>query len=304
MRSLRAGGILVLLYMAYVVLFLAGAAALGPEIAPDALTPAEQSASLGMTLVVAAIDLAIMGVWVARARFGGWRLWAVTSLVMYGVKTFSSNLETWYFVDAAHVPPEMLPSLFAMTLPLCVIWPALLVWGLGPRGDTPGRPVTIAPAALAVRVAVAGVVLYPIFFFVAGYWIAWQNPAVRAYYGGAAVPLPILRHLAETFAGDPFLLPFEMIRGLLWVAIGWPVLRWSRGPWWAGALLFATMMALVQNDLHLLPNPLMPPEVRWWHFIETTSSNFLFAWCAAALIEQGYRAIAPARSAPRVESAP
>ena len=23
----------------------------------------------------------------ARARFGGWRLWAVTSLVMYGVKT-------------------------------------------------------------------------------------------------------------------------------------------------------------------------------------------------------------------------
>ncbi len=290
MRFLRRVGTLALLYVAYVVLFLGGAAALGPTIDPDTLSPAEQSASLGMTLLVAAIDLAIMGVWVARARFGGWRLWAVTALVMYGVKTFSSNLETWYFVDAAHVPPEMLPSLFAMTLPLCVIWPALLVWGLGPREDTPGRPAPVSTAGLVARVSVAGAVLYPIFFFVAGYWIAWQSPAVRAYYGGPAEALPMFRHLAETFSADPVLLPFEMLRGLLWVAIGWPVMRWPRGPWWVGALLFATMMALVQNDLHLLPNPLMPAEVRWWHFIETTSSNFVFALCAAALIEHGYRA--------------
>ncbi|MDP2314036.1 MAG: hypothetical protein Q8P41_14130 [Pseudomonadota bacterium] len=70
-------------------------------------------------------------------------------------------------------------------------------------------------------------------------------------------------------------------------------MRGTRGPWWIGALLFATMMALVQNDVHLLPNPLMPAEVRWWHFIETASSNFLFAGCAATLVERVYRGVRP-----------
>jgi hypothetical protein len=29
--------------------------------------------------------------------------------------------------------------------------------------------------------------------------------------------------------------------------------------------------------VHLIPNPLMPPSVQWSHFIETASSNFIYA---------------------------
>lgn len=289
MRTSRHGplaaiGLALAAWMAYLVLFLGGTALLGPAIDRAAMSPADQAASGKMALVVAAIDLAIVGIWVSRSRLRGWRLWLVTAAVTYGVKTFSSQLETWYFVKTSFVPPEMLPHLFAMTLPLCVIWPALLVLAFGPEKSEAPPPLGHAPASLAARIATAGCVLYPAVFFLAGYWIAWRQPAVRAYYGGPEVPLGMVAHYAAMLGEDPLVLPFEMARGLLWVAMAWPVLRYTRGPWWAGGLLFATMMALVQNDLHLLPNPLMPSEVRFWHFVETSSSNFVFALATAALL--------------------
>jgi hypothetical protein len=203
---------------------------------------------------------------------------------MYGVKTFSSQLETWWFVQDSFVIPAMLPHLFAMTLPLCVGWTGLVVWALGPRESL--VPALI-PGVSWPRVLAAGALLYPVLFFGFGYGVAWQNPAVRAYYGGPAEPLPVVEHFAALFAHDPLVLPFEMARGLLWVALGWGVWRGTPGPWWVGALLYAAMMALIQNDLHLLPNPLMPAEVRLWHFVETSSSNFLFALGAAALTRAG-----------------
>ena len=226
---------------------------------------------------IAAIDLALVGAWVARARVGGWRLWLVVAAVLYGVKTFSSQLEAWYFIDSARLPPEMVPKLFVMTLPLCVAWPGLVVLALGPRATEPPTPLRRGPADLTARVLVAGALLYPLVFFGFGYFVAWQSPTLRAYYGGPATALPPVEHFVALLSTEPLLLPFEAARGLLWVAMGWGVLRTTRGPWWVGTLLFATILALVQNDVHLLPNPLMPDEVRRWHFVETAPSNFLFA---------------------------
>jgi len=35
---------------------------------------------------------------------------------------------------------------------------------------------------------------------------------------------------------------------------------------------------VVMNSQLLLPNPLMPQEVRMVHLLETATSNFLFGW--------------------------
>lgn len=285
MHFLRRVFVLLGLWTAYLALFLGGTALLGPAVDPAALTPEEQASSGLFTLVVAAVDLAIFGFWARASRLSGWRLWLLGALVLYGVKTFSSQLETWYFITSAHVPPEMLPRLFMMTLPLCVIWPGLVARGLGPGGTPePAPPLGYSRSSLALRVLVAGALLYPALFFLFGYQVAWTNAAVRAYYEGPAEALPLLAHLGQMFRQDPLVLPFEMARGLLWVGIGWLVWRTTRGPWWVGGLLYALMMAIVQNDLHLLPNPLMPAEVRMVHFVETASSNFLFAILAAAML--------------------
>lgn len=265
------------------MLFLGGAAALGPDTAAPP-SPAGQANALPLIAIVAALDTALLAAWLARARDRGWRLWLQAFVVLYGVKAFSSQLETWWFVKATHVPPEMLPSLFLMTLPLAIGWSGLAAWAVPPRDAAPAEAPARSGADLAARVAVAGAVVYPALFFLAGYFVAWQSPAVRAYYEGPATPAPFFAHLAAMFAADPLVLGFEMARGVLWVAIGWPVLRRTRGPWWVGGLLFAAILAVVQNDLHLLANPLMPREVRLWHLAETAPSNFLFAVVTAALI--------------------
>lgn len=290
MRVLRPLLVLVGLWLAYLVLFLGGTAVLGPTVDPASLTPAEQSAAGRGALLMAALDLAIVGTWIHRSRTPrGLGLWAMAAGLLYGVKTFSSQLEVWYFVQTSHVPPDMLPRLFVMTLPLCLVWPALAVWGLGPRVATPA-PAAPSGRALLARVLIAGALVYPVLFFTFGYGVAWRVPEVRAYYGGPETPLPFLTHMGALFASDPGVIPFEMARGLLWIALGWPVLRGTRGPWWVGTALYAAMLALVQNDVHLLPNPLMPPVVRYWHFIETASSNAIFAGVAGFLVARPARA--------------
>lgn len=281
------------LVFAYLALFLGGVSLLGPTVDASAMTPDEQQLSLPMIAVVAMFDLAVIGAWVERARFGGWRLWVAAAVVMYGVKTFSSTLEAWYFVPFTQLPTSMLPGMFMMTIPVCLVWTGLVVWALGPRDSM--TPALRLLETSWWRVVAAGTLLYPALFFGFGYYVAWQNPGVRAYYGGPDVPLPILTHFARMFAADPLVLPFEMLRGMLWVALGWPVIRGTRGPWWMGGLLYAAIMALVQNDVHLIPNPVMPAEVRFWHFIETASSNFVFAFGTAALFAP--RALASARPA-------
>jgi hypothetical protein len=45
------------------------------------------------------------------------------------------------------------------------------------------------------------------------------------------------------------------------------------------AVLFAVMTSQL-----LLPNPLMPDEVRMVHLVETATSNFLFGWLVVLIL--------------------
>jgi hypothetical protein len=80
----------------------------------------------------------------------------------------------------------------------------------------------------AALIALAYLVLY----WGAGYFIAWQNPELRAFYGRPGPALPFLAHAAETLRTDPLLLPFQVLRSWLWVLCTLPVIFGSRlGPW-------------------------------------------------------------------------
>lgn len=78
-------------------------------------------------------------------------------------------------------------------------------------------------------------------------------------------------------ATTPLTFVFEFFRGALWIALAAPVIRTTRGKVWEAGLIIVLLFALVQNDVHLVPNPLMPYSVALSHFIETASSNLIFA---------------------------
>jgi hypothetical protein len=58
-----------------------------------------------------------------------------------------------------------------------------------------------------------------------------------------------------------------------------------KGQWWESGLAVALLFAAVNSQL-LLPNPLMPYEVRMAHLLETATSNFLFGWLIVIVLRK------------------
>lgn len=272
-RALSLAGRGAALVVLYVVLFSAGTALFPVDVPSDGVDPA--AALLGV-LGGAVLDTALLGAWAARTRLRGLRRWAALSLAFYGVKTLSSQLEALWFMP--NVTAGMAPALFGMTLPLALLFPAAVAWAFGRRGPAEA-PVWRAPAIPLSRAilgwTVLSAVVYPALFWSAGYFVAFQSPAVREFYGGLRGD-GFFAHLGAVFAADPLVVPFEALRGLLWILFVLPLLRTSAGRWWVDALLVGLTLALVQNDVHLIPNPLMSPEIRLYHFVETASSNLVW----------------------------
>jgi hypothetical protein len=140
-------------------------------------------------------------------------------------------------------------------------------------------PPDVAPMPLKESLWKLGViyVAYLVLYYTAGYFIAWQNPELRAFYGSPGEALPFLQQMWHVFTTDPWLTPYQLLRTLIWVAGGLLVIRSSRLSFWPTALVVALMFSVPQNIAHLMPNPLIPlNSVRISHLIETASSTFVF----------------------------
>jgi hypothetical protein len=75
-----------------------------------------------------------------------------------------------------------------------------------------------------------------------------------------------------------------VLRALLWTAFALPVLALLRGQRWYAMVLIGLLFALPMNIFHILPSPLMEPSVRLSHFVETSTSNFIFGLIVAGLL--------------------
>jgi hypothetical protein len=263
------------------VLFATGTALTG--VAAGA-SPRDAGGRVLALLTTCLVDTLLLSVFIIRSRLTGLRLVLATAVVYYGVKTFMTQVEVAYFMT--NVTRDLLPRLFAMTLPTAVIFPPVATLLFGKlRGRALPQPDAGPEASLgewAWKAALIGAVVYPVLFFGFGYFVAWRNPDVRAFYGGTD-NASVIVYYAGTFARDPFLYPFEVLRGLLWFALALPVVRTLKGRPWQIALLLALLFALTENGQLLMPNSLMPASVRFSHFIETASENFILGWAIVGL---------------------
>lgn len=93
----------------------------------------------------------------------------------------------------------------------------------------------------------------------------------------------------EYYAGlqlPAWILPFQMVRGMIWTVLALPVIRMMKGDWWEAGLAVALLFSVLMGSLLLLPNPYMPDAVRLAHFVEVSSSNFLFGWIVVWLLHR------------------
>jgi len=251
------------------------------------LTPEEMSSAGSALFLVSAINALVLSYPILRSRWHGLKLIGVVFLVQFGVETFLTQIESLYFNQALQITASEMIGLVAAGAVRALIFAPLAVWFLG-RMKRPGKPEEKAPA-LQVPAWIwrfAGLtVLYPIVYFLFGYYVAWQWEETRLFYSGTTEILPLLTHFRGEFTSDPYFIPFQLVRGALWTALAMLIVNMMKGKRWESALAVALIFAgLLSSGVGLFPNPFMPPMVRQSHFYEILSSMLLFGGVAGWIL--------------------
>lgn len=243
------------------------------------MTPEEASWAGVALVLVSMINALVLAYPIFRSRWHGLKLIGAVFLVQFGVETFLTQIESLYFNQALQIEASEMIGLVSAGAVRALIFAPLAVWFLG-RMKGPGKPEEKMPA-LQVSAWVwrfAGLtILYPIVYFLFGYYVAWQWDETRLFYSGTRDILPLATHFRGAFASDPYFVPFQLMRGALWTAFAMLIVNMMNAKRWESALAVALIFAgLLSSGIGFFPNPYMPPMVRQSHFYELMSSMLLF----------------------------
>lgn len=164
-----------------------------------------------------------------------------------------------------------------------------------PRRARLGGPSAASRLALIV---IAFVVLYMFF----GYYVAWQSPAVRRYYGGQQYP-SFYASLKANWSYRSFIYPFQVFRALRYIACLYPLIRMLRVAQWEMALAMAFFLSVWTTAL-LLPNSMMPAGVAQTHLWETLGFSLVFGALAGWLLTPPHLAVRASAPPPPDEAVP
>ncbi len=235
-------------------------------------------------LGVNAMHAILLAVLASQSRLRGWALGATLAVVLWGIGSFMSLIEAVVFNNDLHMSQCVLLSaagsaVFSDVLAGIAI---ALLWR--------GKNAEPAPAVrgLVWKFPLIGV-FYVVCYFTAGALIAWQSPAVRAYYA----------HVQQI--SFPFLVGVQIARGIGWGLLILLLVRALNGSLWQKAFLAGLALVVFMVPQLLFPNPIMPWPVRSQHMIEITTSNFIFGLLSVLLLLAG---AAKASFQPNAETAP
>ena len=257
-----------------------------------------------LLFVVTATDALILNLVITQSRWRGWPLILGLTFAFYGIQTVVGQIEAVVFLTplgerwgAGSVPVLTMPldfilSQFYIGAALAVVGVplAVLLFGKVRRGRE-RSPVKLdhgADVSQWIWKLGAVIVLYELLYFGFGYYVAWKNPAVLAFYQGTD-PGSFLAQMRNVATQTPTLIPFQAFRALLWTVFALPVISMVRHRAWLGAFITGLLLSLPMNVPHIVPNPYMPPAVRTVHFIETASSTFIFGVAMFWLLHRSHR---------------
>ena len=239
------------------------------------------SPPLGLVLGIFFFQVLALSIPVLWSRWTGWRLSAALFVVYFGTVTVVTQIESLIYLDDK-MPGDLVAGLFAMGFFVAAAFSPICVLVLGRWRAAPGSEVVAQPALnlgrYGWRIAISGLVFLGLYYLF-GYYIAWQDPELRAYYGGTD-PGSFLAQMRGVIRSTPWMIPAQFARGLMYVGLGILVMRAMRDSRWHAGLAIAMLFAAPALYL-LMPNPVMPDFPRMTHLVETLPYQFLFGWFLA-----------------------
>ncbi len=269
-------------------------------------TPEEQNLAMGGIVIINLVNVLLLAYVVRLSRWSGLALIGGLTISYYGINTFVGQIEALAFLTdlgeligsgsepLIPMPIDFIGAMFIIGIPLAVIGVPLVVllFGRGRKGAV-NKPRLAPPMDVrqwAWKLA-AVIVVYELLYFGFGYYVAWNSEPLVAFYQGTD-PGNFPAMLWQNAVNTPLIYLWQALRALLWVAFALPVIMMVRDRGWKGALALGLLLALPMNLPHLIPNPYMPPAVRLAHFVETTSSNFLFGLFLFWLLHRAHPSVA------------
>jgi hypothetical protein len=257
------GRILALTIIGLIVTILASAITPKPEIVRAAQNSAEANTML-LLLVDRLVVALIFAFILENTMVRGWKLAGLMFWAVFGITTFMMQIETIIFDSAfpgLSVPDVLLLVLTAFVGTVLYIPLAMLVMGKWKDANQELRPLFKKDYLPAIALVA---VIYPIFYFLFGYFVAWQSAAVREFYANSSIT-----------TAQPLLTIIQVVRGALWALVALPLLVMFEKRWQT-IVAIAISFSLLPSIALILPNPLMPASVAHAHLIEIASSMLLF----------------------------
>ena len=227
-------------------------------------------------LIVAFLDTAVLSYLILYSHWKGWKQVFGVFVLFYGVMTLMSQIETVVFLSFLQeiVSREEIPQLFIEGLIISGIYsPAAVFLFEKIRKDREKetlKKISFSPVGLVWKLILTGVI-YMFIYILFGAFVfkPLAGEAFARFYGNSQLPV--------------WIIPFQIIRGMIWgflaVLVLLMIVQWKRA-----RLVTALLFSIIMGTLLLVPNPYMPEVIRLSHFVEVTSSNFLFGWLAVTIL--------------------
>jgi hypothetical protein len=259
-----------------------------PPEAPANQTRSQRPDNLLYPFLIFSVSVGVVLAYlILRSSWHGWRLIGAIFVGMYGISTVATQVETLFFLSDK-LPHEMIRAIFLQGAITAALFAPLAVLLLGKwRTSSPARTTSSSchwhASSIATGLAVI-VVAFVFLYMLFGYYVAWQSPAVRQYYGGPEQP-SFFAALKVNWMRNPWIYALQVFRALLYAACMYPLIRMLRVARWETALAMALFLS-VWTTILLLPNPLMPPDVASAHFRETLGFSIVFGSIAGWLLSK------------------
>jgi hypothetical protein len=226
---------------------------------------------------VCLLQTAVMSYPIIQSKWSGLKLIIASFLLFFGVATFLTQIETIVFLSLLKnvVPVEEIQKFFIQGFAIALLFSvsAVIIYGkVKDSGKMEGRLGYILNVNFLARFLGIGTI-YLLVYILFGMFVAMPigGEVFEEYYSGLQLPA--------------WILPFQIVRGLIWASLAFLILAMMECSWREKALAVALVFSVLPSSFLLLPNPYIPEQIRIAHFVEILSSNFIFGLIAAWLLK-------------------
>ena len=249
---------------------------------------APEALSAAMLFVVCFLHVLVLYIFVRNSQWYGINLTITVFFLVYIIQFFLSIIEAIWFNNSLNMPISGQKYILLSGFFMSIAFSPLFIWISGKMKANRDKEIPginwfeLLSLESGIKIIILIVIVYPMLYNVAGYFIAWQFESVRLFYTESSELKPFGAMLLENIRSGLYF--FQIPRGMIWVLLALPVYYSIEGSYILKGIIIGLLFATLMNAQHLLPNPYFPVEVSFAHFIETYLSNFIWGFSIAWLL--------------------